>query len=195
MTDSFASLFPFFSSLKGDGPSYLGMKVSREVYLDLKEDGYKYDMVDGFLVLSPSAKYGHGKCQARFIGILSEYLQKIPIGEVVAEVDIFLPDGGDVLRPDITFILNENLGIVQGHIHGVPDLVCEVLSEATEKRDLGVKAERYLSNGVKEYWILDPRNQTTQVWFNQKTKWKKEKKEPLASQVLYEFSVTKDQIF
>ncbi|MES0491901.1 MAG: Uma2 family endonuclease [Leptospirales bacterium] len=176
-------------------PRYNGMKVSREVYLDLESDGYKYDMVDGLLVLSPSAKYGHGKCQGKTLFLIHNYLKANPVGEVVTEIDIFLPDGGDVLRPDISFILNENLGIVQGHIHGVPDLVCEILSESTEKRDTGVKAERYLVNGVKEYWVLDPRNQTVQVWHNRKTRWKKETKGPFESQVLKGFSLSKENSF
>ena len=72
------------------------------------------------------------------------------------KVDILLPDGGDVVRPDITVILNQNMGIVKTHIHGVPDLVAEVLSPSTRTRDLGEKSERYLHNSIPEYWILDP---------------------------------------
>ncbi|MDW8307573.1 MAG: Uma2 family endonuclease, partial [Leptospiraceae bacterium] len=56
---------------------------------------------------------------------------------------------------------------------GTPDLVCEVLSAATRERDLGVKAERYLKCGVKEYWIADPDNKTLQVWYNAKDHWEK----------------------
>ncbi|MDW8307732.1 MAG: Uma2 family endonuclease, partial [Leptospiraceae bacterium] len=83
------------------------------------------------------------------------------------------PDGGDPLRPDISLILNENLHIVKTHLHGTPDLVCEVLSAASRERDLGVKAERYLKCGVKEYWIADPDAKTLQIWYNAGSHWEK----------------------
>ena len=114
----------------------------------------------------------------------------------MSQIDIFLPDGGDVLRPDISFILNENLSIVKGHIHGVPDLICEVLSDSTRSRDLGVKADRYLLNGVKEYWIVDPKVKEIQVWINLNQKeWEKISGDVLNSKLLSGFLITKGSLF
>ncbi|MDH5718177.1 MAG: hypothetical protein OEZ22_11150 [Spirochaetia bacterium] len=42
-------------------PRYHGMKVTREIYLDLEDDGYRYDMIDGVLYMSPSASFEHNK--------------------------------------------------------------------------------------------------------------------------------------
>ncbi|MCX7632126.1 MAG: Uma2 family endonuclease [Turneriella sp.] len=70
-------------------------------------------------------------------------------GEVVTEVNAFLPDSGDPLLPAISLLRNENLHIVKTHIHGTPDLVCEVLSAATRERDLEIKVERYLKCGSR----------------------------------------------
>jgi len=60
--------------------------------------------------------------------------------------------------------LNERLNLVAQRIHGAPDLVCEILSDRTAARDLGVKADRDLANGAREYWIVDPRDKSVQLW-------------------------------
>ncbi|MCX7633795.1 MAG: Uma2 family endonuclease [Turneriella sp.] len=156
-------------------PRYHGLRVSREEYLDLEEDGFKYDVIDAVMQMAPSPNFEHGRLQSKLVIMMGAYLQKNPLAQIVTEIDVFLPDGGDPLRPDITLILNENLHIVKTHIHGTPDLVCEVLSAATRERDLGVKAERYLKCGVKEYWIADPDNKTLEVWYNAGDQWEKVK--------------------
>ena len=111
-------------------------------------------------------------------------------------MDIFLPDGGDVLRPDLSVILEDNYPIIKRHIHGAPDLVCEILSESTEKRDLGEKADRYLTNGIKEYWIINPKNLTIQVWKNRECKrWEKSDGNLLESEIIPGFRVDSTEVF
>ncbi len=165
-------------------PRYEGLHVSREEYLDLEEDGFKYDMIDGVLYMTPSPGFEHGELEVNFSYLLRNLLYKKKLGRVVVETDVLLPDGGDVLRPDVSFIFNENLNIVKCHIHGAPDLVGEVLSDRTDKRDLGEKAQRYLACGVKEYWLIDPRNETIQCWVNKKDHWEKIRGENIESRLI-----------
>jgi len=177
-------------------PLYDGLRVTREEYLDLKDDGFKYDMIDGVLYMSPSAFFEHNSCQTNLIYLIRGYFEENKIGRVVPETDVYLPDGGDVLRPDISVILKENYSIIKGHIHGVPDIVVEILSDSTRQRDLGVKAERYLMNGVKEYWICDPDEKSIAVWQNQDRKnWEKKDGDLLASAALATFVLKKEIIF
>ena len=179
-----------------ESPKYAGLKVSREEYLSLPDDGFYYDMIDGVLTLSPSGFFDHGNLTGLLLHKIQAYLDRNLIGRITTETDIFLPDGGDVLRPDICFILNENLSIVKGHIHGVPDLICEVLSDSTRSRDLGVKADRYLLNGVKEYWIVDPKAKEIWLWINlYKKAWEKRTGDVLHSKLLSGFSITIGNLF
>ncbi len=60
------------------------------------------------------------------------------------------------------------------HIHGSPDMVVEILSPSTRNIDLRVKSDRYLNCGVKEYWIVDPKEKTISVWRNENLSLKKE---------------------
>lgn len=165
-------------------PRYQGWKVTREEYLDLTDDGFKYDVVHGEMRLAPSPSFQHGNIFVRIAAILGQYLEVHKTGSAVGEIDVFLPDGGDVVRPDLSFLLNENLNKVKTHIHGAPDLVCEILSESTRERDLGEKADRYLKCGVKEYWIIDPERKSIQLWLNGTEKWEKKESETLDSQTL-----------
>ncbi|MDH4263331.1 MAG: Uma2 family endonuclease [Spirochaetia bacterium] len=177
-------------------PLYEGLRVTREEYLDLPDDGFQYDMIEGELHMSPSSFFNHNRVISNFLTTVEVYLKKTKVGGYLApETDVFLPDGGDVLRPDISFILEKNKSIIIGHIHGTPDLICEVLSDSTRERDLGVKAGRYLSNGVKEYWILNPTDRSIQLWINRGLNWDKKTAQTLASELLAGLQVSVDDIF
>jgi len=145
--------------------------------------------------MAPSGHFEHGKIYGNFYALLRSYLKLKPVGVATLETDILLPDGGDVLRPDISFLLNEHTPTIKTHIHGTPDLVCEVLSDSTAARDLGIKADRYLKNGVKEYWILDQRDKSIQVWWNEGAQWEKRKGQNMESRLLPGFVVEAAEIF
>ena len=176
-------------------PRYEGRRVTREEYLDLPEDGFQYDMIEGVLHMSPSAYFEHGFAAASFFGILKSWVIGKGAGYITIETDIFLPDGGDVLRPDISFILEKNKHIIIGHIHGTPDLVCEVLPDSTKERDIGAKAARYLSNGVKEYWILNPAEKSIHVWLNRASVRDKKTAALLHSELLPGLQISANDIY
>ncbi len=176
-------------------PLYHGLKVDWKDYMQLEEDGFKYDVIEGVMLMTPSPNFEHGNQEIQFGYFLKKYLLKNPLGKAVVEVDVYLPDNGDPLRPDISFLLNENLSYAKTHIYGTPDLVCEILSDSTAERDLGIKADRYLKCSVKEYWIIDPRDQSMQVWFNRISKWEKKIGKKLKSELLSGFTLTSKKMF
>ncbi len=74
-------------------------------------------------------------------------------------------DDATVLQPDLLFIAKGRLHIVtEQNIHGPPDLIIEVLSETTRKRDLGAKLRLYARFGVPHYWVVDPDERTVRVF-------------------------------
>jgi len=171
-------------------PRYAGKSVSREEYLDLPEDGFRYDMIKGVLRLSsPSASFSHSEVFLKFARKLGNHAQSESLGRLTVEVDVLLPDGGDVLRPDVSFVARERENIILKHIHGAPDLVCESLSDSTARRDLGEKADRYLACGVREYWIIDARDRSIRVWYNENGAWEKNEGATLESRLLPGFTI------
>jgi Uma2 family endonuclease len=70
----------------------------------------------------------------------------------VAPLDVVLADHS-VVQPDVIYISPRRLDVLQGRIEGAPDLVIEVLSPGTERRDRREKLALYTQSGVGEYWM------------------------------------------
>jgi Uma2 family endonuclease len=73
-------------------------------------------------------------------------------------------DPANVVQPDLIFVAAANLGILQRRgIFGVPDLLIELVSPSSVRRDRYDKRELYARFGVKEYWIGDPANRSLEI--------------------------------
>ena len=70
-----------------------------------------------------------------------------------------------VVEPDILYVSAARHPILESGVavHGAPDLVVEILSPSTAKRDQVVKRKLYQNYGVREFWIVDPDVQTIEV--------------------------------
>lgn len=65
-------------------------------------------------------------------------------------------DNKTVLEPDVIIVCNKDL-ILRRTYFGAPDFVLEVLSPSTKKKDMGLKLQKYLDAGVREYVMIDPK--------------------------------------
>ena len=77
------------------------------------------------------------------------------------DVELF-PGGNTVLQPDLVIICDRSR--LTGHVVGAPDLVVEIISPSTRRKDHGKKLALYMAAGVREYWIVDPYRQTVVVY-------------------------------
>ena len=136
---------------------------------DLAFDYYDedYEVIDGEKIMSPAANLGHNGIIMRLAIYIGSYCEENnDCGFVFSDsVDVHFPDG-NLLKPDFTVVLKENEKIIdrKGDINGVPDMVVEVLSKSTKKRDLTIKKDIYERNGVKIYWIVDPWAKSVSVY-------------------------------
>lgn len=118
--------------------------------------------------MSPSPRFWHQEIVLNIASAIREHLRKNPVGKVtIAPSDVELTRE-DVYQPDIYFIAKERLGILteQG-ASGAPDLVVEVLSPATAKLDRGPKREVYAATGVKEMWLVEPRERKIEIYLRE----------------------------
>jgi Uma2 family endonuclease len=68
-------------------------------------------------------------------------------------------------EPDLCFVAKERVGIIEElYINGPPDLAIEVISESNRSHDTVVKFNDYQRYGVKEYWLVDPRENHIRVF-------------------------------
>lgn len=77
---------------------------------------------------------------------------------LLAPMDVHFDETGDnIAQPDLIYITNANRAIIRdGYVFGTPDLLVEVLSGSTARKDKTVKLDMYARFGVPEYWIVDP---------------------------------------
>jgi Uma2 family endonuclease len=81
-----------------------------------------------------------------------------------APTDVVLSSENTV-QPDLIFISNANVGIIQRRaIFGASDLLVEIISPGSTRRDRHVKHELYARFGVKEYWICDAANEGLEIF-------------------------------
>ena len=121
----------------------------------LKRD---YEIIGGEKIMAAMAILTHSGIIMHLSNKIFSYVVANKCGYVFPDnVDVHFPDG-NLFRPDLTVITAENKKILnwKGAIRGVPDMVVEVLSRSTKNNDLTIKKDIYESNGVKEYWIVDP---------------------------------------
>ena len=142
------------------------VKEQSEPYSDVNTDPSRalideqYEIINGIRYdLKPSPTVKHQILVTKISNELHKTCHSNGI-LLVAPIDVYL-DEKNIFQPDVIFITNENLSIIQDDkVSGAPDLVVEILSPSTGKRDKTTKKEAYAYFGVKEYWIVDPIHQT-----------------------------------
>lgn len=124
-------------------------------YMALPDD-VRAELIAGELYVTPSPTPRHQSVVGGLHLALGPPVEARGLGRVYfAPLDVHLPTG-DIVQPDVLFIREQNLGILQDWIRGVPDLVVEVVSRTHPERDRIVKRDVYERAGVPEYWLVDP---------------------------------------
>lgn len=134
--------------------------------LTMPEDGNRYEAIGGQMYVTPPPKNRHQWILMNLVDRLLDLLVRPGHGRVfVAPVGVEFPDTGEGVQPDILFVSQNRLHIVtEDWIRGAPDLVIEILSLGTARRDRTVKRHLYQRHGVGEYWIVDPDAAQVEVW-------------------------------
>lgn len=126
-------------------------------------DDERYELLEGELVMAPSPNMPHQDSQSKLGWRMAAFAERHELGAVFfSDTDVVLSDT-DVVKPDLLFISKEREHIItHANIRGAPDLVVEILSSSTSRRDWNDKRELYAKHGVREYLIMDPSNKI--VW-------------------------------
>jgi Uma2 family endonuclease len=132
-------------------------------YLLLPEDK-RYEILDGELYVVPAPNTRHQLLLGEMYDALLHHVRDRGLGKVLlAPCDVVLSDE-TIAQPDLLFVCHEHLGIIgEANISGPPDLVIEILSPSSRKKDLEVKRKLYARFGIQEYWIVDPEAETIGV--------------------------------
>ena len=142
------------------------VKLTYEDYVLFPEDGKRHELIDGEHFVTPSPSTKHQAIAVNLTGMIWRYLQERPVGRVfTAPFDVVFSDF-DVVEPDLLYLSTERAAAVltPKHARGAPDLVVEIGSKGTRKRDETIKRRLYERFGVAEYWVVDPELDTIKVY-------------------------------
>ena len=135
-------------------------------YAQLPE-GAPFQLIQGKLIFMPSPYYIHQKVLMRLASKLDTHVEENELGEVLpAPMDVHF-DEKNIYQPDILFVSVTRKNIIGNFIEGAPDLVVEILSKSTAKKDEEEKMKIYGNYDVLEYWMIHPTDQWVKVYENQ----------------------------
>jgi Uma2 family endonuclease len=121
-------------------------------------EGEQVELIRGRLIMSPSPSSLHQIVVLRLARILERAEEATDGLMLISPMDVILSDD-TILQPDLLYVAKERRGIVKNRVEGPPDLVMEILSPDSDRRDKTEKLDLYAKYGVAEYWIIDPSSQ------------------------------------
>ena len=149
------------SMVKETMPAYGNWKRQGEYTLEdyyALPDDIRVELIDGVIYDMSSPRTVHQDIAFIIHLALYDYMRKKkkPCKVFEAAVDVQLCcDDKTMVQPDVLVVCDKEK--IKGFgIYGAPDFVLEILSRSTRKKDMGIKLEKYIEAGVREYWIIDP---------------------------------------
>lgn len=129
-------------------------------------DGKRAELIDGRLYMMAPPNTRHQEISGALYYQIRAYIsrQKGECKIYAAPFAVFLfDDNENYVEPDLCVICDkEKIG--ESGCHGAPDWVIEITSSSTQHMDYGIKLFKYRMAGVREYWIINPKLQTVNVF-------------------------------
>ena len=135
-------------------------------WLQLPDDDFQYEIIDGVLYMSPPPSTSHQQSVSQLVAHMVIHAANEELGKVYpSPISVQLPRKSTTVQPDILFISKDREHIIGStSIEGAPDLIVEILSPSNWQYDRGEKMEAYRQAGVREYWIVDGRTKTIEIF-------------------------------
>jgi Uma2 family endonuclease len=146
-------------------PAIAGMKLTYDDLLLFPDDGKRHEIIDGEHHVTPTPNIRHQSIVGAFHLLIATHLETHPLGRIfLSPLDVVFSDF-DVVEPDLLYVSHARDEALTGvHVRGVPELVIEIASKGTRKRDETIKRRLYERVGVSEYWIVDPEIDVVRVY-------------------------------
>jgi Uma2 family endonuclease len=126
----------------------------------MPDDGHRYELLDGTLIVSPAPKPLHQEAVASLLVLLRQSAPR-DLRVLIAPLDVVLAID-TVLQPDLLIARRDDFSDVD--LPTAPLLAVEVLSPSTRRFDLLLKRDRFRSAGCPSYWVVDPDEPNIIAW-------------------------------
>lgn len=144
----------------GGWPDHIDGEWTVDDLETLPDDNLRYELIDGTLFVSPAPVPRHQRALLR-LAILLTAACPADHEVFVAPLD-WQPDRRTSLEPDLLVVTKDHIG--EKNITQTPAIVIEVLSPGTARIDKVLKFSRYQEGGIQQYWIVDPRVPSIEVY-------------------------------
>ncbi len=143
----------------------LARRWTREDIRALPEDGNRYELVAGELLVTPAPRMPHQDAVLALITVLAPFVRTHAIGHLVASPADLEIRPGEWYQPDLFVVpLNDGLRPRDWSEIRTPRLVIEVSSPSTARFDRVVKRPAFQDAGVEEFWIVDLDARLVERW-------------------------------
>src|SRR5262245_8534070 len=138
-------------------PATPGLKLTYDDFVHFPDDGMRHELIDGEHYVTPSPNMRHQQISINLTLMVGGWLESSPQGRLFyAPLDVVFPQF-DVVEPDNLYVSNERSHVLTApNVQGAPDLVIEIGSPGTGRRDETIKRRLYERSDVLEYWIVGP---------------------------------------
>ncbi|HEX6383128.1 MAG TPA: Uma2 family endonuclease [Anaerolineae bacterium] len=135
------------------------LKMSYEEFLRWSDEDTHAEWVDGEVIVFMPPKLVHQITRNFLNRFLSLFVELFDLGQLlVAPLEMKPTPTANSREPDILFIAQEHLHrLTEDRLAGPADLIVEIISDDSVRRDRDDKYKEYRDVGVREYWIVDPR--------------------------------------
>ena len=130
----------------------------------LPDDGKRYEVVYGELLVSPAPRSRHQLLVGRLHTALDLYLHRVAVGQVFLSPADISWDAATLVQPDVFVVAMEEARTDEWARMRTLLLVGEVLSPSTARNDRVSKRKRYQEAGVPEYWIVNDEERMIERW-------------------------------
>jgi Uma2 family endonuclease len=147
-------------------PNPRGVKLTYDDFVLFPDDGLRHELIDGEHYVTPSPNTKHQRVSYNLTLQLGKWLEQHPVGRLFfAPLDVVFSQS-DVVEPDLLYMSSARAAEIEttANIRGVPELVVEIGSPSTRRRDETVKRSLYERAGVTEYWVVDPELDVIRVY-------------------------------
>jgi Uma2 family endonuclease len=125
------------------------------------DDNQRWELIDGLPYnMTPAPRTGHQRILGNISTRVHVFLQGKECRSFVAPTDVVFDDF-NVVQPDLLVVCDRSK-ITDANIQGAPDLIVEILSPATSRKDRREKKALYERSGVREYILVDPANEVAE---------------------------------
>jgi Uma2 family endonuclease len=139
--------------------------MTAQEFLELPETNLPVQLLNGEVVAMTAPELDHQDVVGNIFVLFKQIAKTLGGKAYVAPVDVYF-DELNVPQPDVVWVAPDSKCQAEGtkRLKGAPDLIAEVLSPSTARLDKRVKFRLYEKYGVREHWIVDPRDQLIEVW-------------------------------